>query len=127
MGDSSADESGETHAAGAGGGGSFKAAGRRRRVCGGSSRLEGSNVRHLVELLGEVLAGDGPGAREEGALVGGFTAPWSSVFAQAEQVQALLGARGGDVEQARGLGVLGFAVEVVRGIRRRAPRRRRSP
>ena len=46
-------------------------------------------------------------------LLGGLASPSSFGFGAAEQVQARRGARGGDVEQAPRLDVLGFAVELA--------------
>jgi len=78
--------------------------------------------RHALRLGGgtggrfaEMLARLPPDLREEGAL-GGFLGPKVLVgLGAGEEVQALPGASGGDVEEAAGLDVVGFAVELADG------------
>src|SRR3989442_11508588 len=75
--------------------------------------------RHALRLsdriggrIAEVLARLPPDLREEGALRG-FLGPEVFVGLRAgEEVQALLGAGGGDVEEATGLDIVGFLVEL---------------
>src|SRR5712692_10552273 len=75
--------------------------------------------RHALRLgdrvggrFAEVLARLPPDLRETGALRGSL---WPQVFVglrAGEEVQALLGASGGDVEEAAGLDIVGFLVEL---------------
>ena len=76
--------------------------------------------RHALRLgdriggrFAEVLARLPPDLREKGALRG-FLGPQVFVGLRAgEEVQALLGAGGGDVEEAAGFDVVGFLVELA--------------